>query len=72
MLQNLVKTELIYSVVTIYFGLCPKLLTKSLRSPKKLPESPQEATKNFRAEILTNFVAILVKTITPKRHFEIN
>jgi hypothetical protein len=49
------------------------LLTKSPESPQKLPGSPQEATKNFRAEILTYniFVAILVKTMTPKRHFEI-
>ena len=29
--------------------------TKSPGSPKNLPESPQEATKNFGAEILTIF-----------------
>ena len=42
---------------------------------QKLPGSPQEATKIFRAEILTLFlifVAILVVTMTPKTHFEIN
>ena len=32
------------------------LLTKSPESPKKLPGSPQEATKNFRGEILTIFL----------------
>ena len=31
------------------------LLTKSLGGQKELPGSPQEATKNFRAEILTIF-----------------
>ena len=30
----------------------------SAESPKKLPRSPQEATKNFRAEILTIFLLL--------------
>ena len=40
------------------------------RKPKKASRSPQDSTKNFSAETL--FVVILVETMTPKRHFEIN
>ena len=36
-------------------SLLMRLLTKSPGNPKKLPGSPQEATKNFRADILTIF-----------------
>ena len=48
------------------------LLTKSPGSPKKLPGSPQEATKNFRAEILTLFSLLFRSKRSHKRHFEIN
>ena len=49
------------------------LLTKSPGSPKKLPGSPQEATKKIQGRNPYNiFVAILVETMTPKRHFEID
>jgi hypothetical protein len=48
------------------------LLNKSQGSPKKLPRSPKEASKNFREEIRNIFVDILVKRMTPKKHFEIN
>ena len=34
---------------------------KPTRSPKKLPESSQEATKNFRADILTIFLLLIWK-----------
>ena len=37
------------------------LLTRSLGSPRKLPGRPQEATKNFRAEILTLFSLLFWK-----------
>ena len=38
-----------------------------------LPGSPKEATKKNQGRDLDNiFVAILVQTMKPKRHFEIN
>ena len=45
---------------------------KSIESPKKLQRSPQEAKKFQGRNPYNIFVAILVETMTPKRHFEIN
>ena len=50
------------------FGVLVNDITKFPESPKKLPGSPQEATKNFRTEILTIFSLLFGS----KRHFEIN
>ena len=48
-------------------------IRKPTGSPKKLPGSPKEAKKNFQGRNSYDIVvAILVKAITPKRHFEIN
>ena len=49
------------------------LFTKFPGSTKKLPGSPQEATKKLQGRNPYHiFVAILVKTMTPKIHFKIN
>ena len=46
---------------------------EAYKKPQKAFMKPKEATKIFRAEILRQyFVAILIQTMTPKRHFEIN
>ena len=49
------------------------IIKEVTRSPKKLPGSPKEAIKNFQRRNPYNiFVGFLVKTVTSKRHFEIN
>ena len=46
---------------------------EAYRKPQKASRKPQGSYKNFQGRNPYNiFVAILVETMTPKRHFEIN
>ena len=46
---------------------------EAYRKPKKASRKPQGSYKNFQGKNPYNiFVAFLVETMTPKRHFEIN
>ena len=50
-----------------------KYVIPLIRKPKKTSTKPQGSYKNFQGRNPYNiFVAILVQTMTPKRHFEIN
>jgi hypothetical protein len=49
------------------------ILNKSLGSPPKASRKPTGSYKKFQGRNPYNiFVDILVQTMTPKRHFEIN
>ena len=61
----------VFNVIKCFF-LLMILLTKSPGSPKKLPKSPQEGKKISGQKSLNIFIAILVQTMTPKTHFEID
>jgi hypothetical protein len=46
---------------------------EAYKNPQKASKRPQESHKNFQGRNPYNIlVAILVETMTPKRHFEIN
>ena len=59
-----------------FLGLPGDLVSKeegSLQKPQKAFRKPQGSYKNFQGRNPYNiFVAFLVKTMTPKRYFEIN